>query len=707
MNKVFRVVWSKVRNCYVVASELAKSHTKAPARGVVSHTVVAGVLACVLSCGAVMPSHAEASADNGPFIGINSSGTSDINYSGGGATALNSIAIGKSAVSSEDHSIAIGEGASVYSDNDGDEFARYAIAIGTDAKATGRENIAIGSDASVTGAINSIGIGDEVNVTGSGSVVIGSSSESRGYVASSFANYSVGVGGNVYIASSGYGGTALGFNSVVREEFAVAIGADSVANDSYVVSFGHAAGDLDQQGNAYSSAVTRRLINISDGVDDTDAVSLGQFNNRIGTLSANGNYITTSNNATQNLQALDNKIGAASVANGTYVKTANTVNQNLKALDTQLKATADSLTDLGDDKAEKDASNVAAYAQQWANAIGTGTVSATDTKLVTGQTVYNALHDTNGTITVKEVTSGKVTAEELKTDTLEVNKEATFHDNATFEKDIEVKGTTTTEKLVVKDDASIGGDLTVEGETNLKDTMVDGDLVVTGTTTVQDLIVKGDFSVEGDQNISGDLGVDGKTTTKELEVEEDASIGGDLKVAGDTELDGDLDVKGKATFEDNVVMEKNLTVDGKATVGSLEVEGNGKVGGNWTVAGNQSVEGNSHIYGNQTVDGKSTVGSQEVLGDSIIDGNQTVKGDKTRQEINSLLKEIDAKAKELFEAKKYEEFREYAKNFEAYKEAVNLLEEDANAKIDDKVVLGRESWWKETLGSREFGYNKN
>ena len=27
--------------------------------------------------------------------------------------------------------------------------------------------------------------------------------------------------------------------------------------------------------------------------------------------------------------------------------------------------------------------------------------------------------------------------------------------------------------------------------------------------------------------------------------------------------------------------------------------------------------------------------------------------------------------------------------------------------IDDKVILGRESWWKEVLQSREFGYNQN
>ena len=33
--------------------------------------------------------------------------------------------------------------------------------------------------------------------------------------------------------------------------------------------------------------------------------------------------------------------------------------------------------------------------------------------------------------------------------------------------------------------------------------------------------------------------------------------------------------------------------------------------------------------------------------------------------------------------------------------------ENYNAKIDDHVVLKRESWWKETLQSRKFGYNDN
>lgn len=45
---------------------------------------------------------------------------------------------------------------------------------------------------------------------------------------------------------------------------------------------------------------------------------------------------------------------------------------------------------------------------------------------------------------------------------------------------------------------------------------------------------------------------------------------------------------------------------------------------------------------------------------------------------------------------------EYIKNNFQY----SILE-NYNAKIDDEFVLRRESWWKETLQSRKFGYNSN
>lgn len=33
--------------------------------------------------------------------------------------------------------------------------------------------------------------------------------------------------------------------------------------------------------------------------------------------------------------------------------------------------------------------------------------------------------------------------------------------------------------------------------------------------------------------------------------------------------------------------------------------------------------------------------------------------------------------------------------------------ENYNAKIDDEIILERESWWKEILQTRKFGYNDN
>ena len=59
MNKTFKIIWSKARNCYVVASELAKSYTKSPGSKVINRTVVAGVLACVLSLSMSSPVFAE------------------------------------------------------------------------------------------------------------------------------------------------------------------------------------------------------------------------------------------------------------------------------------------------------------------------------------------------------------------------------------------------------------------------------------------------------------------------------------------------------------------------------------------------------------------------------------------------------------------------------------------------------------------------
>ena len=60
--------------------------------------------------------------------------------------------------------------------------------------------------------------------------------------------------------------------------------------------------------------------------------------------------------------------------------------------------------------------------------------------------------------------------------------------------------------------------------------------------------------------------------------------------------------------------------------------------------------------------------------------------------------EYIGKLKELVREKGFDYIK---KNFQY------TIIENFNAKVDDHYVLERESYWKEVLRSREFGYNKN
>lgn len=51
MNNIYKVIWSKARNCYVVASEIAKSHTKSASGQSVRRSALASLLALSLLCG--------------------------------------------------------------------------------------------------------------------------------------------------------------------------------------------------------------------------------------------------------------------------------------------------------------------------------------------------------------------------------------------------------------------------------------------------------------------------------------------------------------------------------------------------------------------------------------------------------------------------------------------------------------------------------
>lgn len=58
MNKIYKLVWFKAKNCYMVTSELVKFKSKVTKNIFLSKTLILGILACVISSGISLPSYA-------------------------------------------------------------------------------------------------------------------------------------------------------------------------------------------------------------------------------------------------------------------------------------------------------------------------------------------------------------------------------------------------------------------------------------------------------------------------------------------------------------------------------------------------------------------------------------------------------------------------------------------------------------------------
>ena len=101
MNKIYRLVWSKIRNCYVVACEYAKRHSKVSIR---SYSLLALVVSLTLLNNPVLAAGTESH-----YVSINSTSTSSgSNYNNDGASGANAIAIGQQATATAKNAVAIG-----------------------------------------------------------------------------------------------------------------------------------------------------------------------------------------------------------------------------------------------------------------------------------------------------------------------------------------------------------------------------------------------------------------------------------------------------------------------------------------------------------------------------------------------------------------------------------------------------------------------
>ena len=209
MNKIFKVIWSKSKQCYVVVSEMAKNKTGK------KKIIVASILAAL----AMQVSVVDVSAAD------RSTGTLE----GGtvGVTGLtNGLAIGNEAQSGSNQSIAIG-----YKSNatapEVTPAALPATAVGAGAKANGYSTVALGLSAKAE-ADSATALGSKTSATGDRSVAVGISAEAKGRYASTLGAEASAVGN----------ATAVGAKSIASQDAAVAVGTDSKATGNYASALG-------------------------------------------------------------------------------------------------------------------------------------------------------------------------------------------------------------------------------------------------------------------------------------------------------------------------------------------------------------------------------------------------------------------------------------------------------------------------------------
>ena len=311
MNKIFKVVWSKTKECYVVVSEVAKNNggkKKALA------SVLAG-LAMVAAAG-TMGTSVQANVDlgnssvnispNGAYNGSNRAGsnsivvgyqnTTDDNWgtvaigaantatensavavgngneaTGGAAAAFGaynkakgraSVAIGNVSMASADDSIAIGNRANSNPANQDRGSGQFSIAVGRESWAKGTDNISIGHKAETNSSGDSIAMGRESKANQANAIAVGPQAD-----------------------ANGWGGIAMGREAAVSANFGTAIGYKSNAQGSSSVAIGKnntttgGAGGV-AIGNTNTSTGDRAIsIGEKNNSNKEDTITMGTSNN--------------------------------------------------------------------------------------------------------------------------------------------------------------------------------------------------------------------------------------------------------------------------------------------------------------------------------------------------------------------------------------------------------------------------------------------
>ena len=270
MNKIFKVIWSKSKQCYVVVSEMAKNTTGK------KKIVVAGILASLMmqplatmdvdasasfgysnkkgsiSINGHSTSNATASEENAIAIGQNSnaSGRGGISLGNDTSAAWNAFAGGWNAKATGKGAVALGQATA---------NSESAIALGTDTSATANSATAIGNGANASKS-DAIAVGTSAAASESNSIALGKNTQAKtsqaiavgeGATADGTATIAIGAGNS----ATGWGATAIGKNVQVTKERSTGLGWDLTVDQSAATLVGYNSQVHANQGTGLGSTI--------------------------------------------------------------------------------------------------------------------------------------------------------------------------------------------------------------------------------------------------------------------------------------------------------------------------------------------------------------------------------------------------------------------------------------------------------------------
>ena len=394
MNKIFKIIWNKTTQSFVVTSELAKGAVKASSNSeqcVTNETRLSSLFklsAFTLSLMAAMaPVQAKVFLGDVIESNVNASsiGIGDVNTN---ANSVNSIAIGVNASTTHADSIAMGLNATAAENKivsigpDATSTARYGLSLGYKASSNGTASIAIGNstnashdnaiaigDAASTSSWGTIAIGNKANASSSETVAIGRNALSAGATSVTMGVNSKALGysdvaiGGLSNASGGYS-VAMGHRANAEGGVSVGIGYLANANASYAVALGLSANATGVHASALGANTTASGVraialgvgSIADGVNaiamgvssnasNTDSMALGTLAKALGgrTVAIGWSSLANANRAVA--------IGENSIADGVNAIAmgvlSNASNTDSMALGTRTKALGERTVAIG------------------------------------------------------------------------------------------------------------------------------------------------------------------------------------------------------------------------------------------------------------------------------------------------------------------------------------------------------------------------